>query len=128
VLGDLKGAVNAVSGDGSKVFFTSPENGEEAVCPEPSRLYMRVDGRETVEVSKPQGVVPSERKAVYYVGAASDGSKVFFTTRTALTAAAEQGNVNFYEYDTEAPEGQGLKLRLVNVTNAGAAAVLPEGR
>jgi hypothetical protein len=108
------GAVHAVSGDGSKVFFTSPEHGEEAVCPEPSRLYMRVDGRETVDVSKPQGVVPSERKAVSYVGAAADGSKVFFTTETALTAAAEKippsKGEYLYEYDTEAPEGTRLKV------------------
>jgi len=108
--GEGPGGVNAVSGDGSKVFFTSTETEGKGVCSELSRLYMRVDGRETVEVSKPQGVAPSERKAVYYVGAAPDGSKVFFTTRTALTATAEQGNVNFYEYDTEAPEGQRLKL------------------
>ncbi len=37
--------VGAVSADGSKIFFTS--------C---GRLYMRVDGRETVEISEPQGV------------------------------------------------------------------------
>ncbi|HKI18276.1 MAG TPA: hypothetical protein VKA15_10365, partial [Isosphaeraceae bacterium] len=85
------GAINAVSADGSKIFFMSPEPSaieqHPASCPEPSRLYMRVDGRETVEVSKPQGVtvLPSERKKAEYIGATPDGSRVFFTTITRLT-------------------------------------------
>ncbi len=103
------GAVNAVSEDGSKIFFTSPERG--ASCPESPRLYMRVDGRETVEVSAPQGVTvePSERKAVEYLGAAPDGSEVFFTTETRLTKETPEeeaeedgtaGKMKLFMYDT----------------------------
>jgi hypothetical protein len=101
---------DAVSDDGSKIFFTTPQSG--ATCEEPSSLYMRVDGRETVEVSKPQGVELSERREVFYDGATPDGSEVFFSTEAVLTAGAtvKPGEYNLYEYDTEAPEGQRLKF------------------
>jgi hypothetical protein len=104
--------VNAISADSSKIFFTSPQLSPPPGCDEPSRLYMRVDGRETVEVSAPEGVriEPSERQEVRYDGAIADGSKVFFTTETALTRGASAGSPNLYEYDTEAPEGQRLTL------------------
>jgi len=114
------GAINAVSEDGSKIFFTSPQSGgNSGSCGgELPRLYMRVDGKETVEVSKPQGVTvePSERKPVEYIGATPDGSKVFFTTETRITketaaqeaeeeAAKKNGqasypNMKLFMYDT----------------------------
>jgi hypothetical protein len=87
------GAADAVSEDGSKVFFTSPASSYYFAlsgpgCEEPKRLYMRVDARETVEVSKPEEGIelkPSERKEVRYDGATEDGSEVFFDTETPLT-------------------------------------------
>jgi hypothetical protein len=94
-------AHNAVSEDGSKIFFTSPELN----CGEPTRLYMRVDGTETVEVSAPVGVTLSpaeEAMPVIYRGASADGSRVFFTTERALTAGAAKGKFGLYEYDTVA--------------------------
>ncbi len=104
------GGTGAVSADGSKIFFTSPASPEEAGCSEPS-LYMRVDGRETVEVSAPQGVKlkPSERHKVTYDGATPDGSRVFFDTTTVLIAG-ESTEDKLFEYDTEKPEGERLKL------------------
>jgi hypothetical protein len=112
------GTINAVSADGSKIFFKTFASGES--CQEPSRLYMRVGGRETVEVSAPQGVTvgPSERKRVEYVGASADGSKVFFFTETRLTKETvkeeeeeieDRGRGKLFEYDTQAPEGRRLK-------------------
>jgi hypothetical protein len=98
---EAPGAVGAVSADGSKVFFTSPEPG--SACQEPSRLYMRVDGIRTVEVSAPQGVSiePSERRRVIYNGATPDDSEVFFNTSTPLTAAAKASpGHDLYEYNT----------------------------
>ncbi|MGH2853210.1 MAG: hypothetical protein ACRDLF_03340 [Solirubrobacteraceae bacterium] len=79
--GGLAGATNAISEDGSKIFFTTERSG--ARCEEPSRLFMRVDGRETVEVPAPTG------SPVNYNGATPDGSEVFFTTAN-----------NLFEYDT----------------------------
>ena len=103
-------ALNAVSADGSKLFFISPNPNAPPACLQP-QLYMRVDGRETVEVSEPEGVrvEPSERALVAYDGASADGSKVFFTTATGLTPGAGTG-FHLYEYDTEAEVGHRLTL------------------
>ncbi len=112
-------AINAVSADGSKVFFTSPQGPGLPSCPEPS-LYMRMNGRETVEVSAPEGlsVAPSGRGRARYDGASADGSKVFFTAEGALTPNAEASPGPYlYEYDTEGPKGH----RLVLVANAVAS-------
>ncbi len=108
---DIRGnTLNAVSADGSRVFFTSPVR-KGPGCLEPA-LYMRVDGRETVDVSEPEegvSVPPSARSEVLYEGASADGSRVFFTTATVLTTDAGSG-YHLYEYDTEAPEGHRLAL------------------
>jgi hypothetical protein len=99
------GSLNAVSSDGSKVFFTSPD-GEarsgEASCEEPKRIYMRRNGSETVEVSAPEaGVIdPTGLHSAYYEGATEDGSRVWFITTTELTAD-DTGEANeLYEYNT----------------------------
>jgi hypothetical protein len=102
-------AVDAVSADGARVFFTSPRTaGGIPGCPEPE-LYMRVAGRETVDVSEPQdvSVPPSARANVMYQGASADGSRVFFTTTSALTPSAGSGS-RLYEYDTQAAAGHRL--------------------
>ena len=82
--------LNAVSADGSEVFFESPDP-EYPVASTPSQLYVRVDGERTVEVSAPApGVTdPEGPQAATYVGATPDGTKVFFTSRGILTANAE---------------------------------------
>jgi hypothetical protein len=106
------GAINAVSADGSRAFFTSPGAERFATaCNEEPQLYMRVDGRETVDISEPQGVsIPlPQRGPVRYDGATADGSKVYFTTPTALTPDAGKGPF-LYEYDTEARIGKRLTL------------------
>jgi hypothetical protein len=109
-------AANAVSNDGSKIFFTSPnpeEGSTEPGCQEPSQLYMRASG-ETVAVSKPApGATPAQFFPVRYNYATANGSKLFFNTRTALTAneTPEQAGANkLFEYDAAEPEGKRLKL------------------
>ncbi len=120
-------AINAISRDGSRVFFTSPAFKEGFLppgCEGPARqLYMRLDGGETVEISAPEGVSPkpSERSEVHYAGATLDGSKVFFTTTSVLTKSAETKPSSYlYEYDTEAAQGQRLTLLASGVRNVGA--------
>jgi hypothetical protein len=114
------GTENAVSAAGSKMFITSPaafeEKGYFPGCEEPPRLYMYVAGQsEPVEVSAPQGVAlqASERREVSYLAATPDGSKVFFKTGTQLVPGGSGGGV--YEYDTEAPMGERLKLIMPGV-------------
>lgn len=107
---------NAVSHDGSKVFFTAPDpHGEGEGCWEgartpqenPPELYMRVNGT-TVDISaeRETGVSDPTLYPAVYVGASEDGSKVFFMTRTELTADDTGRSPELYEYDTEAPAGQ----------------------
>jgi hypothetical protein len=116
---------NAVSSDGSKIFFTAPDpeyqqvQGSKAGCwnPEttpqenPPQLYMRLDGRSTVELSAPDPGVsdPAGPQPALYVGASADGAKVFFMSRGELTPDDTTHAPELYEYDTEAPEGERLR-------------------
>jgi hypothetical protein len=107
---DAGNALNAVSDDGSRVFFTAGAGVAEEVPGCATRaLYMRVAGRETVEVSAPEGVAPASGAEVFYDGASRNGAKVFFTTAMALTPTAGAG-FHLYQYDTEAKLGHRLTL------------------
>ena len=133
----------AVSADGSRVFFTAPDPGEEGILPagsgcwngelkNPPELYVRDDGEATVEVSAPQAgvrVAPANPanpvQPAVFVGASKDGSKVFFITRTELTREAEGLRLHdpeLYEYDFDAPEGERLTRVSRGQTEAGAPA------
>jgi hypothetical protein len=94
------GTIGAVSDDGSKVFFTTRSSGAD--CSGPRSLYMRVDGRETVEVSPLESVAASERREVHYNGASPDGSEVFFNTSTPLIAGETPSEPKLFMYDTAA--------------------------
>ena len=137
--GSLEGTNDAVSEDGSKVFFTSPGNEASGLsgpgCGEPVRLYMRVNNMETVEVSAfAPDVSPSKYLEVRYNDATPDGSEVFFNTETPLMGETveeeEKGLKNkLFEYDTEVPEGERLKLIASGVekdTGRGSSFVLSE--
>ena len=101
---------NAVSADGSKIFFTVPDpHGSGTGCwtggsVNPPELYMRLGGTKTVELSTPAaGVNESHgQQPAVYVGAAADGSKVFFMSESELTKDDEGiAGPELYEYDTE---------------------------
>lgn len=95
-------------------------NGGETNSPQ---LYMRVNGEKTVEVSAPEKGVsdsscPVAEEACHpaiYVGASTDGSKVFFMTQTELTAEAVKLGLHdweLYEYNTDAGEGEAALVRV----------------
>ncbi len=93
------GSVGAVSPDGSMVFFSS--------C---GGVYMRVDGRETVEISAPAKDVslnPSERLPSFYNTASADGSEVVFNTATPLLPGETDSQNKLFIYNTVTRE---LKL------------------
>lgn len=102
-------AHNAVSNDGSKIFFLSPDptavnkGASDPSCSQPTHLYMRLNGNQTVDVSAPSPGVndPTGFHSVAYEGAAADGSKVFFITTTELTADDTDHDLDIYEYDTD---------------------------
>jgi hypothetical protein len=120
---------HAVSSDGSRVLFISPDPENEQCYKEhlvnesppgsppwgtftgtPPQLYLRAGGH-TIEASAPNtGVAdPEGPEPVAYAGASADGSRVFFVTRGELTAN-DAGNQDpeLYEYDVEKPEGERL--------------------
>jgi hypothetical protein len=93
---------NAVSRDGSRVFFTDADV-----------LYARENGSQTTlisgsERSLPGGVVNG---SVYYQGAeAAHGNKVIFTTKNSLVDADDNEANDLYLYDSSKPEGERLSL------------------
>jgi hypothetical protein len=114
---------NAVSNDGERAFFTAPDPtapGEEPGCwrtlfgifnLNAPQLYMHA-GNDTIRVSKPTDpavtdpcTLPPPEVFVAchpaaYVGAAEDGSKVFFVTQSSLTKDDEGiSDQELYEYD-----------------------------
>jgi DNA-binding beta-propeller fold protein YncE len=84
------GEMNAVSLDGSKVFFTGAESANPGLS---SRIYVREDGVRTVEVSAsqknngggPGGTDSAGPRIPTYWSASADGSKAFFTSCEQLT-------------------------------------------
>jgi hypothetical protein len=103
---------HAVSTDGSRVFFLSPDPGNLSCYEEtesgftgiPPQLYLRSGGR-TIEVSQPEAGIqadPDGSQPVAFAGASADGSRVFFVTRGELTADdAGNHDPELYEYDVE---------------------------
>jgi hypothetical protein len=91
------GTHQAVSADGSRVFFSVPSaSGSAPGCSNgtknPPQVYARIDGTTTLNISsEPEaGVTEGGKSPVLYpaqfVGASEDGTKVFFVTETWLTA------------------------------------------
>jgi hypothetical protein len=120
---------HAVSSDGSRVLFLSPDpknrecyqEQEGSFSGTPPQLYMRVGGH-TIEVSEPEGgSEPSTGvgpQPVAFAGAAADGSRVFFVTRGELTADDEgKHDPELYEYDAQTG-----KRRRISSGDSGSAA------
>jgi hypothetical protein len=109
------GTHNAVSADGSRLFFTAPDpvaQNDGTGCWNPNtdqnapQLYARA-GDETIEASAPEAGVtegggPPLRYPAVYVGAAEDGSKVFFVTETWVTRDHPTGHdLELYEWNVQ---------------------------
>ena len=114
----------SVSADGSRVVFTAPpfstslteveENASEAGFVEGSAgtLYMRIDGRETVQLNESERseADPNGPQPAAFWTATADDSEVFFTTNEALTDDAVPGRVGLYDYQVDKPAGERLTL------------------
>ncbi len=147
-IGDGGQAHNAVSADGSRVFFTAPDPerpvsaknpaGTEG-CWNPStaehtpQVYMRADGQ-TIEISAPEaGIVdPSGAHPSAYVGASEDGSRAFFLSYGELTSDdAGIHDLELYEWRADGAvsrgaaceAAEGCLLRISRGESGGAAAV-----
>jgi hypothetical protein len=123
-------ASNAISTSGSVIYFTAyPNAPASGACQDATagfrRVFKRVAGSETVEVSKsqcsrvsPPAPTPCKTEAELngddqYFGASEDGSVVFFTSVRQLTSSDEDTTSDLYEYDASPPPG---KPKLVQVS------------
>jgi hypothetical protein len=112
---EQKSTFNAVDAGGDQIFFTTNlEAGSCAGQAPDLQLFVRLDGRRTVEVSRPleagsfggcaskgvPGEVPCDgalaRASAYFKGASEDGSKVFFTTAAPLVSGDENNTDDLY--------------------------------
>src|SRR6187549_10634 len=82
---------NAISSDGSRIFWTAYSSG--GAEGDPGRIYVRIDGKETVAVSG-----PVSGEAAFYWTAAEDGSKAIFQ----FTEGPHKGEL--YEFAVDAKE------------------------
>jgi hypothetical protein len=108
-------ATHAVSADGSVVYFSAypgaPAAGSKCEAQGPKRLYKRINGESTLQVSAPQCTPvatcpggPDGDDA--YKGASVDGDTVFFTTVRRLVNADTDSTADLYAYDATPPAGQ----------------------
>ena len=122
-------SANAVSADGSRIDWSTPEWVFEGghYKERASALYVREnDTQPQSPVEEGRCTVPADACTVQvdlkepgssgqngygqFVGASSDGSRVFFTDESRLTTGslAQPGAPDLYEYDLEAPEEERL--------------------
>jgi hypothetical protein len=117
---------NAVSSDGSKVFFLAPDPFAKNIGPgcwdggggHVPQLYMRSSGT-VIKLSEPEEGWTPERsiEPAIYVGASDNGSKVFFLTETELTRD-DAGIHDLELYECEIVEEAGaVKCRLTRVSS-----------
>jgi hypothetical protein len=143
---------NALSADGSEAFFTACAAGNKF----DHQLFVRLGGSRTIEVSRPlsekcdeESELPckgaASRASASFAGAAEDGSRVFFTSKAALTEEDTDVGNDLYmasigcpAEDPQCEASERTVTSLVQVShdpNAGEAAevhnvvrVAPDGR
>ncbi len=115
-LGYSHDSANAISGDGSRIIWTTAE--EE---PKLGHLYMRDTATgETIQLDAAQGIAePHGRGTARFQTASSDGSRVFFTDKQRLTddSTAEPTSNRPDLYECEMVEEAGrLGCKLTDLT------------
>jgi hypothetical protein len=137
--------LNAISASGGVVFFAAQACEEE---PSVDELYARVNGEKTVAISEPPLSGPEsipgrectatcaadettlvDRKPATFLGASSDGTKVFFTSEQPLVDGATAGGAYLYE-ETIAQEGIGshvTSLTLIASATPNVTAISNDG-
>ncbi len=123
---------NAVSVDGSRVFFAAAGPCEVGSGPSTDELYARINGEKTVAISEPShplrqgsGSGPEEcdslceaatHQAGVFQGASEDGSKVFFLTAQPLLNGDEDTETDLYEAEIEGGASANVR-RLIQVSH-----------
>jgi hypothetical protein len=102
-LGDPRIGPNAMSRDGSKVFFTAPSPESTFFCPdEVTHVYMRENGTHTVDVSASRCTLANCQgpSMMHYSGATPDGAYVFVTTVEQMIDEDTADNEDLYRIAT----------------------------
>ena len=113
VLGSGESAFHAISADGSRSFFTTniePKEGTKCDLTEgsfpknPARLYARINGTKTLEVSTPLAgqctIAPcsgAKASTAIFQGASESGEKAFFTTTQPMVNGDKDATNDLYE-------------------------------
>jgi hypothetical protein len=94
---------NAVSSDGSRVFFMArnliPGNPEDPGEAGALGVFVREQGQATRNLSASETTVPDE--GAMFEGASPDGSRAYFVANAGLTAHSSPEGTDLYEYDFE---------------------------
>jgi hypothetical protein len=111
--GERISSSNAISADGSEIFFQATLEG--CTRGEHEQLFVRLGGSKTLEVGKPPSEACSEvpcpgavaRASTLFQGASEDGSKVFFTTAAPLVSHDKDASTDLYMASIGCPSGTG---------------------
>jgi hypothetical protein len=120
------GASNAVSADGSTVFFESPD----PALGVGHQLYARLAGTDTIQVSASQcdPACDGDVQPATFQGASEDGERVYFTTAGRLVNDDSNDAIDLYQYRRDTSE---VTLVTQDCTDAEGASVdycgWPEG-
>ncbi len=110
---------HAVSGDGARVLFTSPvtvagvPTAASATGVNASKIYLRdTAAGTTVQVNASERAVPATERRALLWNASADLSRVFFTSREALTDEAPDTTEteHLYMWEAAAPVGHHLTM------------------
>ncbi|HEU4977040.1 MAG TPA: hypothetical protein VFT50_18265 [Baekduia sp.] len=99
---------HAVSADGSRVIFMSPESGDL------HELYVRVDGSRTIQVSASQRAAAGDGPTVgaWFQDATADGSIIYFTSDAQLTDDDDDDAIDLYRFVVNAAGTGGTLTRM----------------
>lgn len=91
---------NAISRDGSRVFFTSPDP-NAAACGDQQRVYLREGGVDTTEISASQchRADCNGPADIRFAGARDDGASALLVTTQQLTDDDQDDGADIYRYE-----------------------------
>lgn len=107
-LGNAKYTQRMISADGSRILFQAP------AADSGGKLYIREDGTRTVQINASEKSSPEKPLTATLWTASTDGSRAFFLTSEGLVDGDDDGSVDLYMYDLEAPSGSRLTLLSAN--------------
>jgi hypothetical protein len=104
-----------ISNDGTRTFFQAGS---------PQGVYMREDGLRTVKLNASEKASPDEPQSAKFHIAATDGSRIFFTTGESLVDTDTNSEADLYMYDASKPASAADNLTLISAGSGGSGAVV----